>query len=325
VERVPPQERFSQNEKAIALPAGLLGEAIQLTGIEPETCSVRQLSGGFMNANFLVDHRGEQRVFRVYSSAMNVAEVERDVLTFLQGKKVLVPKPGRLFEVQGRPVLTMSYIEGVTLQEKLLSGAPVPLPAYRRIGEQLAHIHSITFSEMGFFQPGLKIQKPFETFGELIRWFVLKVMNELLECNSPRLDPSVNRRLQKLVNEKWSLVMETEPAFQLNHSDFNPKNILVDNKCDPLALIDWEFAQSGNGLGDLGNFFRFDYDYNPGSEHALIEGYRSVKDLPENWREVARLLDLGNMASFLERKENYEKSFRTARIVIADTLERFGY
>lgn len=325
MEKVPPQERFSQNEKANDLPSGFLVKAIQQFGIEPETCSTRRLSGGFMNANFLVDHRGELRVFRVYSSPMDVAEVERDLLQFLNGKNVLVPKVGKLIEVLGRPVLTMSYIPGVTLQEKLLQGSEVPASAYRKIGEQLAHIHSITFSEMGFFQPGLKIHKPFETFGELIRWFVLKVMNELLENDSSRLDPGVNKRLQKLVNEKWDLVMATEPAFQLNHCDFNPKNILVNDSCEPLAVIDWEFAQSGNGLGDLGNFFRFDYDYATGTEQALAEGYRSVKKLPENWREVARLLDLGNMASFLERKEDYEKSFRTARIVISATLERFGY
>src|SRR5437879_11569923 len=28
-----------------------------------------------------------------------------------------------------------------------------------------------------------------------------------------------------------------------------------------LAIVDWEFCVSGNGLIDIGNFFRFSYDY----------------------------------------------------------------
>ena len=83
---------------------------------------------------------------------------------------------------------------------------------------------------------------------------------------------------------------------------------------------------SGNGLGDLGNFFRFEYDYPPSARQVVVEEYSSVDpDLPANWPDVGRLIDLANMYSFLERPEDYQKSFRTARTVIQSTLTHFGY
>ena len=93
-----------------------------------------------------------------------------------------------------------------------------------------------------------------------------------------------------------------------------------------LAVLDWEFCVSGNGLIDLGNFFRFSYDYAPDAHEHFEKGYRSVNSqLPMTWTDAARLLDLGNMCSFLERKEDYQESFRTARAVINSTLHHFGY
>lgn len=280
-----------------------------------------------MNANYLVERGagGESLVLRVYSNKLDAARVERDVLKLLEGRNVFAPKAYGLVEAAGRPVLALECLRGGTFQSFLQRGEKVPPATYRMIGELAARVHSITFPEMGFFEPGLKIHKPFDTFSELIRWFVQKTLKELLESNSPRLDRAVNLRLQKLVDEQWHLVQATEPAFQLTHCDFNPKNILVEEHGVPTGLIDWEFAQSGNGLIDLGNFFRFSYDYDEWAAREFELGYRNVLPLPHNWLDVAKLLDLGNMASFLERKEDYQKSFRTARIVIGETLRHFGY
>jgi Ser/Thr protein kinase RdoA (MazF antagonist) len=93
-----------------------------------------------------------------------------------------------------------------------------------------------------------------------------------------------------------------------------------------LAVIDWEFCLSANGLADLGNFFRFEYDYPITAREMFAAGYRAVDPaLPANWFDVAMLIDLGNMCSFLERPEDYQETFRTARAVIESTLDRFGY
>lgn len=150
----------------------------------------------------------------------------------------------------------------------------------------------------------------------------------MLLTRPDRLDPAINDRLVRLIHDTWATVADAEPRPQLVHCDFNPKNLLVSAgpAASLLAVIDWEFCLSGNGLGDLGNFFRFEYDYPDVAREEFAAGYRSVEPhLPANWFDVAKLIDIGNMCSFLERPEDYQKSFRTARTVMQSTLTHFGY
>jgi hypothetical protein len=59
----------------------------------------------------------------------------------------------------------------------------------------------------------------------------------------------------------------------------------------------------------------------PGFSGSFIKGYLSSSiGLPDNWREVARLLDLAAMVNFLDSEEETAKSFRTAVSVIAKTV-----
>ena len=47
----------------------------------------------------------------------------------------------------------------------------------------------------------------------------------------------------------------------LVHSDFNPKNLLVDpDTLEVTGLLDWEFAHAGHPYTDLGNLLRFERD-----------------------------------------------------------------
>jgi Ser/Thr protein kinase RdoA (MazF antagonist) len=280
-----------------------------------------------MNANYLAAVDQERLVVRVYSTDGTTADRECDLLRFLAASPILAPIVLTRFQVQDHPVAILKFIDGITLEECLLGGEASADSLYQEIGAQLAKIHSVTFSETGFLGPQLKIGHEYDDFSEFIREFIERTLSMLL-ARPDRLSLELNRRLQRLVHETWTLVSETEPKRQLVHCDFNPKNLLVSAAPSTalLAVIDWEFCLSGNGLGDLGNFFRFEDDYPSVAREAFVAGYRSVDpDLPANWFDVAKLIDLGNMCSFLERPEDYQKSFRTARTVIESTLEHFGY
>src|SRR5690242_10880167 len=112
--------------------------------IKINDCSIERLSGGFMNANFLVKCDHEQVVFRVYSTDITTAKREQDVLHFLQQTPVLAPSPIALFEVEGRPVAVIEYFDGMTLEDRILNGQATDLSLYEEIGKQLAQIHRIT-------------------------------------------------------------------------------------------------------------------------------------------------------------------------------------
>jgi Ser/Thr protein kinase RdoA (MazF antagonist) len=269
----------------------------------------------------------ERVLVRVYSTDATTAARECDLLKFLASEDVLVPGVLARLHVGNRPVAILEFIDGITLEDRLLQeDGPSPL-VYREIGRQLATIHRITFAETGFLGPHLQVGHEYDNFSVFLKQFIERTLSMLL-TRPDRLSPEINARLGRLVHDRWELVTETEPRRQLVHCDFNPKNLLVPvgPASTLLAVIDWEFCLSGNGLGDLGNFFRFECDYPEVARGEFAAGYRSVEpDLPANWFDVARLMDLGNMCSFLERPEDYQKSFRTARTVMQSTLMHFGY
>jgi hypothetical protein len=71
----------------------------------------------------------------------------------------------------------------------------------------------------------------------------------------------------------------------------------------------------------VGNFLRFEDELPSGFRETFIQGYLSdSNELPENWREVAKLLDLAAMVNFLEGEGDAPKSFRTAISVIEKTI-----
>ncbi len=327
MERIDPRERYSQHAKSAATPPEVLREALRAFGVSPEAFALRKLSGGFMNANYVAEGGGRRLLVRVYSTSMHYARKEHDLLRLLGAHPVRVPESFAAMDLLGVPVVLMEFLDGVTLEERLRLDPPTGLGIYRDVGRELGEIHRVTFSDAGFLGPGAKPGKEYENFSAFLGEFIRRTLKQL-EAQPERLAPEVNARFRRLLEGAWYIPLATEPTRQLVHADFNPKNILVTRDPDPkvLGVIDWEFADSGNGLIDIGNFFRFEYDYPSGARAAFVEGYRGVQPaLPARWEEAARLLDLANMCSFLERSEDYQKSFRTARAVILGTLEHFGY
>ena len=327
MEKIPAKERFNQNLKSVSTPLELLHEALRQFSMNPSHCEIKQLSGGFMNANFLAWDKNQKVVLRVYSTDMYTAQKEFDLLRFLEAHSVSTPRVFANFEIQGRGVVIMEYLESITLEDKILSGESYDLSIFEEIGRELGNIHNIHFERAGFIGPKMKIGTDFDNFSHFIGLFVDRTLT-YLESHTDKLSLETNKRFRKLFEDKWNLVVQSEYIPQLVHCDFNPKNILISKEQKPkvLGIIDWEFSDSGNGMIDLGNFFRFSYDYPNGARERFLSGYKDANpNLPSDWEAAARLMDLGSMCGFLERREDYQKSFRTARAVVQSTLEYFGY
>ncbi len=76
---------------------------------------------------------------------------------------------------------------------------------------------------------------------------------------------------------------------------------------------------------DIGNFLRFEDELPPGLSEAFVQGYLSNSiGLPDNWRQVAKLLDLAAMVNFLDDERDAPKTFQTAISVMEKTVESNG-
>lgn len=319
--QIPLQERYNQRAQLTDLPETMVAQAVMKIGLKPQACSIQRLAGGFQHTTFLVDHEGRKHVIKFYSSNPKTARTETDTLRFVVDQQIKAPRPLEYFEVEGRGVVVLEFVPGINLQDSL---AISPNPRlFRLAGEELAKIHDITLPRAGFLGPGMRIGTDFENFTAFLGKYIRRVFTAV---PAAKLEPEVRNRLLQLVEDRWSWIVNSEITPHLAHCDFNPKNIMVSESGDALTgILDWEFATSGSGYIDIGNFFRFPYDYPPEAEAEFLEGYESVRSLQNNWKEISLLMDLGNMASFMERKEDLPKTFRTARIVIEQTLQHFGY
>jgi Ser/Thr protein kinase RdoA (MazF antagonist) len=96
----------------------------------------------------------------------------------------------------------------------------------------------------------------------------------------------------RAVARRASAVTATPARIALVHADFNAKNLLVDPATGGVTgVLDWEFAYAGAPLGDLGNLLRFETD--PVFAAAAAGTYTDrAPDVPADWLEVARALDL---------------------------------
>lgn len=89
----------------------------------------------------------------------------------------------------------------------------------------------------------------------------------------------------------------------LVHSDFNPKNLLVDPVSGEVTgLLDWEFAHAGLPVEDLGNLLRF--DDSPAFASAVLDSVE-IDGLdpegPDDLLELARAADLFALVELASR------------------------
>jgi Ser/Thr protein kinase RdoA (MazF antagonist) len=122
----------------------------------------------------------------------------------------------------------------------------------------------------------------------------------------------------RLLVEAAPVVDDLPPARSLVHSDYNPKNLLVatDGGVRVTAVLDWEFAYSGNPLADVGNWLRRAEEWPPAYTSAFLAGYRAAGgELPPRWEIAARVLDAMAIADLLTRGPGHPYARLAARLV----------
>ena len=110
----------------------------------------------------------------------------------------------------------------------------------------------------------------------------------------------------------------------LAHSDFNPKNILVDPETLAVtALLDWEFAHAGSSYTDLGNLLRF--DDRPPFVDAVLAAYADfVPDAGDDLVERAQAADLFALIELASRAGDEATAHAVNKRALKLLTERAG-
>lgn len=174
----------------------------------------------------------------------------------------------------------MEWLEGETLGQRIVRSDSLaevrPLLA-RQCGEALARIHSIEVDEP--LRQLLPTVSPKELIEEI--WDSYKGLN----LPEPMIDYTAQWLLQNLPEETRQTLV---------HGDFRNGNLMIDGS-GIRAVLDWELAQIGDPVRDLGwlcvNSWRFGQTDLPvggfGTVDDLLEGYASVSGVEVSRAELA--------------------------------------
>ena len=272
------------------------------------------LSGGYSGETFLVgEGTDDEAVVRIYARHPERCAVDASLLRLLAGvlpvPRVLDERPPAL----GRPgVLVMQRLPGRRL-DLVLSGAGDEQWATvgRHLGEALGILSGIPQLRFGlFYDADLTPSAQHIDVDGVVGWARhFRAAGRLAAWPDDDFD-----RLLALAGEADDRLLGATAGGQddqqragfarvvLVHSDFNPKNILVDpDTLEVTGVLDWEFAHAGYPVTDLGNLLRF--DRHPLFVAAVLDAYRSrVPNAGPDLLGRARAADLYALIELADRQ-----------------------
>lgn len=293
------EARWFRAEPRRRLPASVVQRIVHLAFPHSSVIGSQPLTDGFRNTNFRLqlDSAPEFIVLRMYEHAPSLCQKELDLIRLVAGsvpvQEVIHAAP---FGWEGFPPFRLtSYVQGVSLHElKRSADRKAIAEAAHSVGETLAVIGQKLFSKPGWLAPGPSVGAPLWEGSDPMPRFV----------DTCLASPNLQRRMETHLRARTSALMWSwakqlrclDADARLVHGDFGKRNLLVRNiagRWSVAAVLDWEFAVSGSPLVDLGHFLRYEEALRPAVEPYFSEAYTSAGGtLPENWRQLARLIDL---------------------------------
>lgn len=269
---------------------------------------VWQLHGGLMNRNYRVRLGNEHVVLRFFDRDRRAGAKETSLLRQLHGV-LAVPSVFHFDPAppdNGAPFAVLEFIEGIALRQLKASGSSAAIAdATHDVGLQLARLASARLTDPESLDVDLPLDPAVlhgsHTNATLIDHFL---QSTLVHQRLGNADVDGVHRWARTRDDRLSAL----PAISaIAHGDFNSANILVRERAGRwtvAAILDWEFAFSGNIFADIGNFLRYERPDRPRFEPSFSTGLATGGvTLPAGWRELARLADLGALCELLTRPD----------------------
>lgn len=217
------------------------------------------------------------------------------------------------------PYALMKFVEGQTIEARFHAlDATERCVLGHSLGSTLAAIHAKAYESAGFLNEELQVATPLPKGGQGL----CSVLDWLLEENdaSDRLGTDRCEALRRHMAQRVERLNAWPPLPRLVHGDFGFSNILITGEGSDVtvaAVLDWEFALAATPLLDLGNLIRPPAGDDPAFLDSIAQGYRVIDpDLPEDWVDLARAVDLTAWVDFAGRPDAPQDLLDHARSMI---------
>ena len=259
----------------------------------------RLLHGGRANTNYAVETANRTVVLRLFTRAGRARDKELALYRWL--REVPVPQVLGGTECAGIPAAVLQCMPGVTLATAAVGFDDQQWStAGHSIGVALSKIHAREFDRHGDLQGRGRhlVVEPWP-FGTGVADFIEHCLAHTPAGSRLGVERCAALRSQ-LARAREGLRPDVRTP-SLTHGDFNASNLLVDSHGRLTAVLDWEFAHAGDPLMDLGNLLRDDPERNPRWPPRFVDALCAQLQLPADWRQRARTIDLSSALEFLSR------------------------
>jgi aminoglycoside phosphotransferase (APT) family kinase protein len=239
---------------------------------------VHPLAGGFSGETFVAGDPDAEPdnavVVRIYAREPARAAVDASLLRLLRGV-VPVPEVVEYRPADGDlpPVLVTRFIAASRLDHLLGRGLSDDecQTVGINLGRTLGSLSSIPYVRPGMFKDAELSLTSDGMPTDLTQWARHFRDNGRL-ADWPQRDWEALQALVDTAAQILDQAWQEDPRVVLVHSDFNPKNVLVDPvDMSVVGLLDWEFAHAGSTYTDFGNLTRFERDQR--LIEPLVEGF----------------------------------------------------
>lgn len=213
-----------------------------------------------------------------------------------------------------RICLIYEYIKSNSMQEILIQNGKLEDNIIIQVAESASCIHNHDIINNGEFD---------SDYPPFLTWYDFFIEKEIV---TERMGKEIKERVKLLIADKKKYLYEIDKYTSFIHSDFRPANMLID-KNNSIWIVDWEFSGFGHSLADIGQFFRYENNFNEKQIRVFEKTYNSSsnKNLPSNWYELSKLRDLVNPLQMLGAKENLPQKYIDLKNIVLNTLIFFGY
>jgi len=284
--------------------------------------SIERFTGGKSTSNYKVTIAGSKRpiVLRIYPQSNSTGDKE-----FAINKKMkeLVPIPTMHYFDSSKKLIEhsyaiMEYLDGITLDEYISKHNHFPESLAEEIGEKLALIHHFEYDQEGFLDSNLKLMEGLPPIQLWYKYFMNGTAGK-------RLDDTTMEKMIQFEERFNSLITTITERFVFNHGDFRPENLMV--KDDRLiGIMDWEFSLSAPCFSDIGQFLRVEELVDSNIQCRFIKGYNrnAKRPLNENWKGYGKAIDMMNMFSMLDSKEERPMLYSSLKERIDKSFDFLG-
>lgn len=304
--------------KVIEIDRKVANDLIQLYKPDYKVEEIERFTGGKSTSNYKVKIAGSDLVLvlKIYPQRNSICEKESAIYKKVGG---YVPVPEIFYINTDRTIIDKSYsiveyLDGTTLDEYIIKNNRFPKKLAGDIGEKLALLHQSEYEKEGLLDKNLNLT---DELPPILTWYD----HFLNGTAGQRLTSSVRNKLHDFIKDNEDLLFLMTRRSVFSHGDFRPANLMV--KDDRLiGFLDWEFSLSAPCYFDIGQFIRAEGYMLGDTESYFIEGYNRKAKYPvsDQWKRLAKLMDLANMLSFLNAKEERPNLYSNMKKIIDKSL-----